>query len=62
MPFIPHTEDDVRKMLEAIKASSIETLFDEIPAHLRGNTLSSIPDGETEMQVTRLMRERIVQS
>ncbi|MCC6199811.1 MAG: glycine dehydrogenase, partial [Moraxellaceae bacterium] len=58
MPFIPHTEDDVRKMLEAIKASSIETLFDEIPAHLRGNTLSSIPDGETEMQVTRLMRER----
>lgn len=58
MPFIPHTDDDVRKMLETIKASSIETLFDEIPAHLRGNTLSGIPDGETEMEVTRLMRER----
>jgi len=58
MPFIPHTDDDVRRMLETIKASSIETLFDEIPAHLRGNTLSGIPDGASEMEVTRLMRER----
>lgn len=58
MPFIPHTDADVRKMLDAIGASSIETLFDEIPAHLRGNALAGIPEGETEMDVTRLMRER----
>ena len=58
MPFIPHTEDDVRKMLDAIGAPSIEALFDEIPAHLRGNTLSGIPAGQTEMEVSRAMRER----
>ncbi|MFZ5561485.1 MAG: aminomethyl-transferring glycine dehydrogenase subunit GcvPA [Pseudomonadota bacterium] len=58
MPFIPHTEDDVRKMLEAIGAPSLDALFDEIPARLRGNALSGIPDGQSEMEVTRLMRER----
>jgi glycine dehydrogenase subunit 1 len=58
MPFIPHTDDDVRKMLETIGASSIETLFDEIPAHLRGNALAGIPEGKSEMEVTRQMRER----
>lgn len=58
MPFIPHTEDDVRKMLDAVGAPSIEALFDEIPAHLRGNTLSGIPSGQTEMEVSRAMRER----
>lgn len=58
MPFIPHTDDDVRKMLDAIGASSIEKLFDEIPAHLRGNALAGIAEGESEMDVTRLMRAR----
>ncbi|HET8729868.1 MAG TPA: aminomethyl-transferring glycine dehydrogenase subunit GcvPA [Moraxellaceae bacterium] len=58
MPFIPHTDDDVRKMLDAIGAPSIEALFDEIPLHLRGNTLAGIPSGLTEMEVTREMRER----
>ncbi len=58
MPFIPHTDDDVRKMLDAIGASAIEDLFDEIPVHLRGNALSGIPEGLSEMEVTRVMRER----
>ncbi len=58
MPFIPHTDDDVRKMLDAIGASSIETLFDEIPVHLRGNALAGIPEGQSEMDVTRQMRAR----
>ena len=31
MPFIPHTEDDVRRMLAAIGVASIDELFDEIP-------------------------------
>lgn len=58
MPFIPHTESDVRKMLEAIKADNIEALFDEIPESLRGNTLANVPEGQTEMEVMRTMRER----
>ena len=58
MPFIPHTEDDVRQMLEAIGAESIDELFDEIPADLRCGTLDAIPDGISEMEVTALMSKR----
>ena len=35
MPFIPHSETDVREMLDTIGVGSIEDLFDEIPANLR---------------------------
>ncbi|WP_372878037.1 aminomethyl-transferring glycine dehydrogenase subunit GcvPA, partial [Pseudomonas sp.] len=58
MPFIPHTETDIRDMLGAIGADSIEALFDEIPASLRCGGLQAIPQGLSEMAVTRLMHER----
>src|SRR3954468_21514834 len=58
MPFIPHTEDDVRAMLAAIGVKSIGDLFDEIPAALRDTALTSVPGGLNEMEVTRLMHER----
>ena len=58
MPFIPHTEDDVREMLAAIGAPAIESLFEEIPATLRAQPLTGIPAGLNEMQVLQLMRER----
>jgi glycine dehydrogenase subunit 1 len=58
MPFIPHTEQDVREMLTAIGVGSIEALFDEIPTSLRAKTLAGVPSGVSELEVTRLMRER----
>jgi glycine dehydrogenase subunit 1 len=58
MPFIPHTEQDVRDMLAAIGAKDIETLFDEIPANLRARRLEAIPDGMSEQEIGRLMLER----
>ena len=58
MPFIPHTEKDTREMLEAIGADSIEDLFDEIPQELRIEHLYGVPEALSEMQITRLMRER----
>jgi len=58
MPFIPHTEADIAAMLQAIGASKIEDLFDEIPAELRAGELKTVPDGLSEMDVTRLMQER----
>jgi glycine dehydrogenase subunit 1 len=58
MPFIPHTDDDTREMLEAIGANSIEELFDEIPAELKIDSLDDIPEAMSEMEITRLMRER----
>ena len=58
MPFIPHTEDDVRNMLEAVGVDSIDALFDEIPDELRAKGLAAIPQGLGEMAVSRLMQQR----
>ena len=58
MPFIPHTEKDTREMLAAIGADSIEDLFDEIPKELRIDYLHEVPKAHSEMEVSRLMRER----
>jgi Glycine cleavage system P-protein len=54
MPFIPHTEDDVREMLASIGVASIDDLFDEIPKDLRSGGLTKVPEGLSEMEVTRL--------
>ncbi len=58
MPFIPHTDADIRAMLEAIGIQDIDDLFDEIPAALRGAKLMAVPEAITEMEVARLMQER----
>lgn len=58
MPFIPHTEKDIQEMLETIGIDKIETLFDEIPDGLSHASLDNIPPGISEMELTRLMRER----
>ena len=58
MPFVPHTEEDVRSMLDSIGVGSIEGLFDEIPAGLRGRALAGVPPALNEMEIVRLMRER----
>lgn len=51
MPYIPHTEDDTRAMLDSIGVSNIEDLFDEIPKHLRQGDFQNIPSGCNEMQM-----------
>ena len=57
MPFIPHTETDIREMLAAIGASDTEALFDEIPAQFRVRALEGVPPTLTEMEVGRLMAD-----
>ena len=61
MPFIPHTEEEIRQMLATIGVESIDDLFDEIPADLRIHSLEGVPEGVNEMQVARLMQERATQ-
>ena len=58
MPFIPHSEADVSAMLKAIGVARIEDLFDEIPPALKIDALANVPPGLSEMDVTRLMKER----
>lgn len=58
MPFIPHTEQDVKEMLDTIGIKQLDTLFDEIPDSLRHASLANIPSGISEMELGKLMRER----
>jgi glycine dehydrogenase subunit 1 len=58
MPFIPHTDEDVSAMLAAIGVDSIEQLFDEIPAEIRGARLDGLPPQLNELEVARLMSAR----
>jgi glycine dehydrogenase subunit 1 len=57
MAYIPHTPDDIARMLEVIGVESIDDLFDEIPADLRAGTLG-VPPALGEMELGRLMSER----
>lgn len=61
MPFIPHSDHDISKMLSTIGVDSIDDLFDEIPKNLRCGELDKIPRGMNEMEVSRLMRSRAAQ-
>lgn len=61
MPFVPHTEEDISRMLGVIGADSIETLFDEIPKELLCGRLDRVPAAMSEMQITRLMHQRAKQ-
>jgi len=61
MPFIPHTEQDIKEMLETIGINSMESLFDEIPAVLRQATLKDIPPGISEMELMQFARKRAEQ-
>lgn len=58
MPFVPHTREDEKFMLDTIGVNSIEDLFDEIPEDLRAGELLHIPAGISEMELIRLMQER----
>jgi glycine dehydrogenase subunit 1 len=58
VPYIPHTPDDVRAMLERIGVGAIDDLFDEIPAALRIDSLAGVPEAQSEMDVARLAADR----
>jgi glycine dehydrogenase subunit 1 len=61
MPFIPHTDEDIRAMLASIGVASIEALFEEIPPELRAHAAARGGDtaGLTEAEVFRLVQSRV---
>jgi len=54
MPYVPHTEEETRQMLEAVGVTSMDELFADIPRHLRPKRFN-IPDGLSEMEVMARM-------
>lgn len=58
MPFIPHTEREVKEMLQAIGETDIESLFSEIPDNLKVKKALDLPSGMTEMQMSQHAKMR----
>jgi len=53
MPFIPHTDEDIKAMLDTIGVANIDDLFDEIPKKLWSSKLDQLADGMPEMAVIK---------
>jgi len=53
LEFAPHTDDDVRQMLDALGLSSVDQLFEPIPERLRYDRDLDIPVGLSEIEVLR---------
>lgn len=58
MPFIPHTGQDVREMLDSMGVENITDLFSDIPLSLRTGALPSLPASLNEMSLARLAKTR----
>lgn len=58
MPFIPHTESDIKSMLDVIGAKKSDDLFSEIPAKISHANIDAVSAGMTEAEVMRLSIDR----
>ncbi len=61
MPYIPHTETEIRQMLEEIGVASIDELFADIPAQIRFDEKEPFA-GRSENEVVREMSSIIGQN
>jgi len=46
--YLPHTPEDIRKMLAAVGAPDVDALFEAVPRELRGRAGLDLPDGMSE--------------
>jgi glycine dehydrogenase subunit 1 len=56
MRFAPHTDDDVRQMLDRIGLERLDELFDQIPPSVRLERALEIPEGVSEMEIAADLR------
>ena len=54
--YVPHSEADLRTMLAAVKASSVEELFVDIPEDVRRREPLVLPAGLSEVEVLAELR------
>ncbi len=57
MRYIPHTKDDVRRMLEAVGVATVEDLFASIPKKLQLDQALDLPEPLDESALCALMRK-----
>lgn len=55
--FIPHTEEDIAKMLQRIGVSSVDELYGDIPAEVIFNREYDLPESMTEIELRKHFKE-----
>jgi len=55
MPYVPHTSEERRAMLDAIGVASVEELFEKVPAELRLDRDLDLPPAMGELDLTAHM-------
>ena len=53
IPYLPHTDDDIRQMLEVVGVSSLAGLFSDIPAAIRYKGPVKLPRGSSEAEIRK---------
>lgn len=61
-PYLPHTADEIRQMLDELGLESMEDLFSDIPAGLRLRGPLNIPVGRSEYEVYSSMKRLAAKS
>jgi len=51
MPYLPHTEEDIRSMLEAVGVKALDALFDTVPGHHRVREDLDLPRPMSEWEL-----------
>jgi glycine dehydrogenase subunit 1 len=55
--FIPHTEEDIAKMLQRIGVASVDELYGDIPAEVIFNREYDLPESMTEIELRKHFKE-----
>ena len=58
MPYIPHTEEDKKEMLESIGVKNFDELLNDIPSGVRLERLLNLPDALSELEILRLLTKK----
>ncbi|MFQ5844526.1 MAG: aminomethyl-transferring glycine dehydrogenase subunit GcvPA, partial [Planctomycetota bacterium] len=53
MDYCPHTDTDIREMLDAVGVSSVDDLFEPVPEALRRREPLDLPPARSELELTR---------
>ncbi|MBI5903118.1 MAG: aminomethyl-transferring glycine dehydrogenase subunit GcvPA [Deltaproteobacteria bacterium] len=57
MPYIPHTEKDIERILKAVGASSVEDLLGALPSRLRLAKDLDLPKGISEQELAGVLKD-----
>ena len=53
IPYLPHTDEDIRRMLEVAGVSSVNDLFSDIPESIRYKGQIKLPHGSSESEIRK---------